>query len=101
MALWTLPEPPSVSVAEVREKVIPAAARARQGIAVKEDIGRAQELCRQLEAFRKYVRDRDTCDLLAAECRRTEVLIGKFLGPPLPPEETGSKGGRVTWIERR
>jgi hypothetical protein len=33
-------------------------------------------------------------DLLAAECRRTEVLIGKLLGPPPPPEETGSNGGR-------
>jgi hypothetical protein len=38
---------------------------------------------RQLEAFRKYLQDREGRDLLAAECRRTEVLIGKLLGPVL------------------
>jgi hypothetical protein len=41
-------------------------------------------MCRQLEAFRKYLKDKEGRDLLAAECRRTEVLIGELA----PAEQT-------------
>jgi 16S rRNA G966 N2-methylase RsmD len=76
-----LPDPASVGLIEVREKVIPAAEKMRAQLEVRRDITGAREMCRQLEAFRKYVQDREGRDLLAAECRRTEVLIGKLLGP--------------------
>lgn len=70
-----------VTLTQVREIVIPTAARLRDEIERRNDIPAAREVCRQLEAFRKYLQDREGRDLLAAECRRTEVLIGKLLGP--------------------
>src|SRR5262245_11740641 len=86
----TLPDPMRVSVAQVRELVIPAAASARHQIEIRADIAAARELARRLEAFRKYLHDRQGRDVLAAECRRTEVLIGKLLGPaPDPGKDVG------------
>lgn len=83
-----LPDPSRVTLTEVREKLIPQVAGVRQEIASRADMGAARELCRRLEAFRKYLQDRQGRDLLAAECRRTEVLIGKLLGEPQPGERT-------------
>jgi 16S rRNA G966 N2-methylase RsmD len=76
-----LPRPETVTLTEVRDRLLPAAVDLRQQIARRGDLPAAREMCRQLEAFRKYLQDREGRDLLAAECRRTEVLIGKLLGP--------------------
>lgn len=76
-----LPRPDTVTLTQVREIVLPSVAGRRDEIGRRNDIPAARELCRQMEAFRKYLQDRQTRDLLAAECRRTEVLIGKLLGP--------------------
>lgn len=76
-----LPDPQAVRLAEVRSAVIPAAQAARERIRQSGDIGDARELCRRLEAFRRYLTDREGRDLMSAETRRTEVLIGYLLGP--------------------
>jgi len=54
------------------------------------DIAGAEELCRRLEAYRRYVSDRVTRDAIAAETRRTEILIGELLGPAVEgrPQKT-------------
>lgn len=76
-----LPDPNVVTLAEVRSVVVPAAQAARELIRQSGDIGDARELCRRLEAFRHYLNDREGRDDVAAESRRTEVLIGRLLGP--------------------
>lgn len=76
-----LPDPQAVRLAEVRSAVIPAAQAARERIRQSGDIGDARELCRRLEAFRRYLTDREGRDLMSAETRRTEMLIGWLLGP--------------------
>jgi len=91
MGQLALPEPRSVTLTQVREIVVPAAVKVRRQLEVRGDLGGAQELRRQLEAFRKYLSDRQGRDLLAAEARRTEVLIGKLLGPG----ERGQPGQRA------
>lgn len=45
------------------------------------DIAAGVEHTRRLAAFRRYVQDRQAKDGLAAEQRRTEVVIGHLLGP--------------------
>src|SRR6266700_216226 len=76
-----LPEPQAVALADVRAIIIPAVRGIREEIRAAQDMGAAQELVRRLEAFRRYLTDRETRDLVAAESRRTEVLIGVLLGP--------------------
>lgn len=76
-----LPRPEMVTLPQVRDRLLPACVQLRQQIERRGDIPAACEMCRQLEAFRKYLQDREGRDLLAAEVRRTEVLIGKLLGP--------------------
>lgn len=76
-----LPDPQAVRLAEVRSVVVPAAQAARELIRQSGDIGEARELQRRLEAFRRYLTDRESRDVVAAEARRTEVLIGQLLGP--------------------
>jgi hypothetical protein len=70
-----------MSVAHLSDWVLHEAPSLRKQIAAIGDISLAEEYRRRLEAFRKYIHDRDTRNLLAAECRRTECLIGKLLGP--------------------
>lgn len=48
-----LPDPKEVSLVEVRGRVIPAAAAARQALRESKDVDGAQTLRRGLEAFRK------------------------------------------------
>jgi N6-adenosine-specific RNA methylase IME4 len=80
-----------VAIAEVRESLLPRICGLREEIAVLKDLAAAQELVRRIEAFRRYVSDRETRDLLAAESRRTETLIGQLLGPG----EVGQPGQRA------
>ena len=77
----TIPEPAKVGLTEIRSLVLPSIEKDRQQIAIRSDLAAADELRRRIEAFRKYIQDRQGRDLLAAEARRTEVLIGKLLGP--------------------
>jgi N6-adenosine-specific RNA methylase IME4 len=76
-----LPEPESVTLTQVRTDLVPLVQAARERIRESGDIGAARELTRRLEAFRRYLTDRVGRDLVAAETRRTEVLIGCLLGP--------------------
>lgn len=76
-----LPEPESVTLAQVRTDLVPLVQAARDRIRESGDIGAARELTRRLEAFRRYLTDREGRDLVAAETRRTEMLIGVLLGP--------------------
>jgi N6-adenosine-specific RNA methylase IME4 len=76
-----LPEPESVTLAQVRTDLVPLVQAARERIRESGDIGAARELTRRLEAFRRYLTDRGGRDMVAAETRRTEVLIGHLLGP--------------------
>jgi site-specific DNA-methyltransferase (adenine-specific) len=89
-ATLTLPDPQAMAVARVRSELLPVVAALREqyrarGAAALPD---ARELNRRLAAFQRYVHDRGARDLLAAEQRRTEVLIGHLLGPPHPGERT-------------
>ena len=83
-----LPEPGSVTLAQVRTDLVPLVQAARERIRESGDIGAARELTRRLEAFRRYLTDRQGRDLVAAETRRTEVLIGVLLGPVKERERT-------------
>src|SRR5262249_44447260 len=74
------------ALTQVRSVILPAAVTLRGQIAERGDLAAARQLCRGLEAYRKYLQDREGRDLLAAECRRTEKLIGKLLGPAPTPE---------------
>lgn len=76
-----LPDPQAVAVATVTETLLPWAAAMREDIRRRESIPDALEVTRRLEAFRHYLQDREGRDLLAVECRRTEILIGHLLGP--------------------
>jgi N6-adenosine-specific RNA methylase IME4 len=79
-----LPDPHTVAVAEVRERVVPLATAARDYCREHGDLEAARELARRLDAFARYLRDREGRDLMQAEVRRTEVLIGQLLGPAEP-----------------
>ena len=81
-----LPEPESVTLTQVRTDLVPLVQAARERIKESGDIGAARELTRRLEAFRRYLTDRQGRDMVAAETRRTEMLIGQLLGP-------GERGG--------
>jgi N6-adenosine-specific RNA methylase IME4 len=76
-----LPDPAAVTLAQVRADVIPAVRALRDQIRESGDLGAARELARRLEAFRRYLAGREGRDLVAAETRRTEILIGRLLGP--------------------
>jgi N6-adenosine-specific RNA methylase IME4 len=85
-----LPEPQDITLGQVKAFVIPRAHAIREYIRETGDIGAARELGRRLEAFRRYVADKEARNLIAAECRRTEVLIGHLLGPG-----SGTQGQRT------
>lgn len=76
-----LPEPESVALVEVRTALVPRVRAARERIRESGNIANARELTRWLEAVRRYLTDRNGRDMIAAETRRTEVLIGEMLGP--------------------
>lgn len=76
-----LPEPESVTLVQVRTDVVPMVQAARDRIRESGDLGAARELSRRLEAFRRYLTDREGRKMVAAEARRTEILIGELLGP--------------------
>src|SRR5262245_3691143 len=88
----TIPDPSAVALTQVRDVLLPSVRTVRDQIAVRKDMTAARELCRQMEAYRRYLKDQATRDLLAAECRRTEVLIGHLLGPPPEPGEDVGRG---------
>jgi hypothetical protein len=90
-----LPEPGAVTLPQVRELVLPAAEKVRRQLEIRGDLAGAREMCRRLEAFRKYLQDREGRDLLACEVRRTEALIGDLLGPVDPGERTDLKPSLV------
>lgn len=83
-----LPEPESVTLVQVRTDLVPLVQAARERIRESGDIGAARELTRRLEAFRRYLTDREGRDMVAAETRRTELLIGQLLGPVEAGERT-------------
>lgn len=81
MTELALPDPATVTLVQVRTDLVPVVRAIREHIRETQDIGAARELARRLEAFRRYLTDREGRDLVAAETRRTEVLIGYLLGP--------------------
>lgn len=93
-AFPSLPEPRDVTLGQVKTVVVPLAQTWRESIRQRADIGAARELSRRLEAFRRYLTDRQGRDLVAAETRRTEVLIGQLLPPA--DEEVGGRGRKAS-----
>src|SRR5262245_66679118 len=91
-----LPSPETITLTQVRNRLLPASVHLRQQIEQRRDVPAAQEMRRQLEAFRKYLQDKEGRDLIAAECRRTELLIGKLLGTAEQtyPGKNGSPTGK-------
>ena len=73
-------DPARLTLVQVRNTVVPNATAMRADILAARDIAAAGELRRRLAALRTYLRDREGKDLLEAEERRTEVLIGHLLG---------------------
>jgi N6-adenosine-specific RNA methylase IME4 len=85
-----LPDPAAITVAEVRERVVPMARLYREHARVMGDLDAARRLATALDAFSRYLRDREGRDIVTAEVRRTEVLIGQLLGPaPEPGRDVG------------
>jgi N6-adenosine-specific RNA methylase IME4 len=76
-----LPDPQAVTLAQVRTDLVPMVRALREHIREQSDVHAADELRRRLEAFRRYLTDRQSRDLVAAETRRTEVLIGQLDDP--------------------
>jgi hypothetical protein len=75
-----LPDPDAVSLARI-PAVIATAVAWREWCREEGDASDAEELRRRLAAFERYVKDRESRIALAAESRRTEILIGELLGP--------------------
>ena len=88
MTSLSLPDPQTVALATVKETLIPWATAVREEIRQRQSIPDALEVTRRLEAFRHYLQDREGRDLLAAEARRTEVLIGHLIAERRPGERT-------------
>lgn len=60
-----LPKPETIALTQVREILQPAIIEKRRQIETRGDIPAAKEMCRQLDAFRKYVQDKESRDMLA------------------------------------
>jgi N6-adenosine-specific RNA methylase IME4 len=85
-----LPDPATIAVAEVRSRLVPMAQAWRERAREQQDIGLVQDLRARLDAFARLMRDRQGRDLVQAEVRRCEVLVGELLGPaPEPGTEVG------------
>jgi N6-adenosine-specific RNA methylase IME4 len=89
-----LPEPRETTIDQVRTVVIPLARTLRERIRERRDLSGARELARRLEAFRRYLTDREGRNLVAAETRRTELLIGQLLPPA--DEEVGGRARKAS-----
>jgi hypothetical protein len=90
MTELALPEPGAMTLARVRTDLVPIVRAQREQIRVNGDIGAARDLARRLEAFRRYLTDREGRDLVSAETRRTEMLIGLLLGPGVQGQHSHS-----------
>lgn len=75
-----LPEARDIGLDQVRDRLIPLARLLREEIRQSGTVEDARELGRRLEAFQRLLTDREARDLLRAEVRRTEVLVGYLLG---------------------
>lgn len=75
-----LPDPYAVTVAGIAE-LATQADLIRSACRESGDAETARELHRRLEAFRRYVVDRQARSVLERESRLTEMLIGELLGP--------------------
>ena len=75
-----LPDDYEVPAGSLAPTMVPWATKQRDLIRVEGNIGQAVDLAKRLAAFQRYVDDQKGRDDLAAEERRTEVLIGHFLG---------------------
>lgn len=101
-----LPEPYEVPPGELAPVAVQWAVAQRQAIRDRESIPEAIKLAKRLAAFQRYVNDRKGRDDLAAEERRTEVLIGHLLGRVTPGQRTDLqpssplKGAEVRATER-
>jgi len=83
-----LPEASQIGLDQVRSRLLPLCRLLREEIREQADIISARELTRRLEAFRHLLADRESRDLVAAEQRRTEVLVGQLLGPVVTGQRT-------------
>jgi N6-adenosine-specific RNA methylase IME4 len=83
-----LPEASQIGLSEVRARLIPLCRLLREEIRDQGDIDSARELTRRLDAFRHYLTDKEARDLVAAEQRRTEVLVGYLLGAVVERQRT-------------
>lgn len=96
-----LPDPEQVTLARVRIDLIPVVRKLRDDLKEAGDLGGARELARWLEACRRYLTDREGRDLVAAETRRTEVLIGHLLGPVTQGQRTELTRSGVSDVPRQ
>ena len=93
MTELALPEPGELTLARVRSDLVPIVRAQREQIRASGDIGAARDLARRLEAFRRYLTDREGRDLVSAETRHTEILIGLLLD--MPEMKPGSPVGEL------
>jgi N6-adenosine-specific RNA methylase IME4 len=96
-----LPDPQVVTLAQVRTDLVPIVRAIRERIQESRDISAARELARRLEAFRRYLTDREGKDIVAAETRRTELLIGILLGPATQGQRTELTRAGVSDVPRQ
>jgi N6-adenosine-specific RNA methylase IME4 len=91
MTELVLPDPADIAVADVRSRLVPMAQVWRERARETQDIALVQDLRARLDAFSRLMRDRKGRDLVQAELRRCEVLVGELLGPAMegrPSKET-------------
>ena len=81
-----LPDPREVPLGAVRTSIIPRAIAKREAAREAKSVRAADGLRRELAAFEKYFKDKQTHTLLAAESRRTEIVMGTLL-----PSEQGTR----------
>lgn len=75
-----LPDEYEVPAGHLASAMVPWATKKRDEIRSQGSIEQGVELTKRLAAFQRYVDDRQGRDDLAAEERRTEVLLGQLLG---------------------
>lgn len=92
----SLPEPSTVAVAQITDVVAQVTA-IREWCRAERDVEMAEEVRRRLAALERYVKDKAARSQLAAEQRRTELLIGELLGPAEMgrPKEVTSAGNNL------
>lgn len=95
----TLPDPELVTVGSIG-LVTAQIAEIREWCRSNQDVHTAEEVCRRLAALQRYVNDRESRQQLAAEQRRTEILIGELLEPELGGRGNRSSAGTVLRARR-